>query len=131
MGIITITNPPPPPPPPPPPFIDTSIGISVQIQVLQLIEKYPVATDRDDIKYRLYINDDLITERSWIWGINNVIEERMRVEVSKNISHTLRLELIPNPGYMVQFGLRNFSVEGIPQPDLGGTRTQLSFILNE
>jgi hypothetical protein len=101
------------------------VNLKVQVQLLQPRWSEPFATNN----YRLYVNDDLITERSWIWDFNTVIDEDIWVEVPTHISHIIRLEPIIDHRSIAQFGLRNFRVNNWPKPDWGGAKTQLSFII--
>ena len=81
-------------------------AITVQIHALQ-----PNWIEHEKPKYRLYINDDLITERTWIWDMQTYIEEDLRVEVSQGVNHTIRLDLIKdNPMHLAQFGLQNLRI---------------------
>ena len=99
--------------------------ITVQVHPLQ-----PNWIEHEKPRYRLYINDDLITERTWIWDMQTYIEEDLRVEVDKGINHTIRLELIKDdPMHLSQFGLQNLRINSWPIPDHGGHRSELSFIL--
>ena len=99
--------------------------ITVQVHPLQ-----PRWIYIEQPKYRLYVNDDLITERTWIWDIDTFIEENLQVEVPLGINHTIRLDLIKSdPTHLSQFGLQNLKINGFPKPDHGGHRSELSFIL--
>ena len=100
------------------------VKLKVQVHVLQ-----PGWIEYERNKYRLYINDDLITERTWIWNINTVIEENIFIDVPPHISHIIRIEPILDHQSIAQFGLRNFRVNDWPKPDWGGSKTQLSFII--
>ena len=103
----------------------SEVNLRVQIQCLQ-----PSWIEHERSSYRLYVNDDLLTERTWIWNFNTVIEEELLVNVTTHESHQIRLEtLLDDPRSMTQFGLRNFFVNGWPKPDHGGHRTQLSFMI--
>jgi hypothetical protein len=100
-------------------------AITVQIHALQ-----PNWIEHEKPKYRLYVNDDLITERTWIWDMQTYVEEDIRVEVPPGINHTIRLDLVKdNPMHLAQFGLQNLRINGWPKPDHGGHRSELSFIL--
>lgn len=60
--------------------------------------------------YRLYVDQDLITERTWVWNNNTVILESLIVDVDNNIGHNVKLEpLICAPG-QAQFKLSNFKL---------------------
>ena len=99
--------------------------ITVQVHALQ-----PRWIDHEKPKYRIYIDNDLITERTWIWDQETYIEEKLQVEVAEGINHSIRLELIKyNPMHLSQFGLQNFKINGWPKPDHGGHRSELSFML--
>jgi hypothetical protein len=99
--------------------------ITVQVHALQ-----PRWIDIEKPKYRIYVNDDLITERTWIWDQQTYIEETLWAELASGISHTVRLELIKSkPCNLAQFGLQNLLVNEEPYPDRGGHRSELSFIL--
>ncbi len=99
--------------------------ITVEVHCLQ-----PNWVALENSKYRLYINDELLTERSWIWDMNTVIEEFISVDVPKNLNHVVRIEVIKEKHMnLSQFALRNFKINGWPKPDHGGHRDNLSFIL--
>jgi hypothetical protein len=100
------------------------VNLKVQVQALQ-----PRWIEYETNKYRIYVNDDLITERTWIWNIDTVIEEDIWIDVPTHISHIIRLESILESKSIAQFGLRNFRVNNWPKPDWGGAKTQLSFII--
>jgi hypothetical protein len=81
-------------------------------------------------KYRLYINDELLTERDWIWAQDIYIHENMLVEVPTGLMHTVRVEVIKsNPMYLTQLALRNLKVNGIIHDTSDGHRDNLSFML--
>lgn len=99
--------------------------ITVQVHALQ-----PRWIDHEKPKYRIYVNDDLMTERTWGWDQQTYIEETLWAELASGISHTVRLELIKsNPFDLAQFGLQNLTVNEKHYPDHGGHRSELSFIL--
>ena len=79
--------------------------------------------------YRLYVNDDLVTERTWLWDINTVIEENIHLAVDPGTAVTLRLDPILSPNSVAQFGLRVLKVNGWPRPDFGGESMHLSFAI--
>jgi hypothetical protein len=100
-------------------------NIKIQIHALQ-----PRWIELEQARYRLYVNNDLITERTWTWDIDTVIEENVCVNVAPKVNHSIRLECIKvEKGHLTQLGLRNFSLNGIEFPDHGGHRDELSFIL--
>lgn len=98
--------------------------ITVQVHCLK-----PSWIGYENNNYRLYVNDDLITERTWIWDLNTVIEETIQLDVDSGTAVTLKLEPILIPNSIAQFGLRWLKVNGWPRPDFGGESTQLSFAI--
>jgi hypothetical protein len=46
----------------------------------------------NDIKYRIYVNDELIIERNWIWGNTTFLKENIAVFIDYTTSLTLKLE---------------------------------------
>lgn len=100
-------------------------AITVQVHPLQ-----PNWIGHEQPKYRIYVNDDMITERTWAWDINTYIEENLLVEVDHGVNHTIRVELIKShPMHRAQVGLRNLRINGCPEPDHGDYTSELSFIL--
>lgn len=62
-------------------------------------------------KYRIYFNNDLLTERSWIWEDSNYIQEDIWVYMGKNINYLIELEpVVKNPA-QAKFKITNLSVE--------------------
>ena len=60
--------------------------------------------------YRVYVDGDLITERSFIWsGEDNYIKERAFVNLCSG-RHYLKLDTIDDPGRLLYFG--NIKVDG-------------------
>jgi hypothetical protein len=99
--------------------------ITVEIHCLQ-----PRWVADENSFYRLYLNDDLLTERTWLWNQNTFIVENIIVSLSKNQPCIIRLEIIKNmPGALTKLALRNLIVNGIKQDDYGGEQDQLPFTL--
>jgi hypothetical protein len=102
--------------------------ITVEIHALQ-----PTWISVESPKYRLYVNDDLITERTWLWDTYTYIEEKIIVEVPKGINHTIRVDLIKSdPMHLAQLGLKNLRINNsdYETSDHGGYRSELSFIID-
>jgi flagellar assembly factor FliW len=62
-----------------------------------------------DNKYRIYINNDLITERNWIWGNDIFLCENIWIK-TKNIVNNVRLESVLHIPEQAKFTLKNFKV---------------------
>ena len=103
----------------------SEIRITVQVHALQ-----PRWIDVEKPKYRIYVNDDLFTERTWVWNQQTYIDETLWAELESGISHTVRLELIKSTHLdLAQFVLQNLTVNNEPRFDHDGNRSELSFIL--
>ena len=81
-------------------------------------------------RYRLYVNDDLLTERTWIWGHDTYIIEDIWVSLPLGDN---RVSIVPiiGPANTTRFGLKNFRLNSWPKPDLGGEQTELPFVLEQ
>jgi hypothetical protein len=59
--------------------------------------------------YRLYINNDLLTERSWIYGNHNALHEEIYAKLKINDEYTLRVEpVVKNPA-QARFKINDFT----------------------
>jgi len=80
-------------------------------------------------KYRIYVNDNLLTERRWYWDLNTYLQENIWVRLC-NGHHSIRVEPVQDPvDSSVQFVFRNLTVNNVSVPDWGGERMELSFLL--
>ena len=95
--------------------------VTIQIHVLK-----PSWINREKNRYRLYIDEYLLTERDWIWDMNTYIDEDIWIDSEPGRAHSLRIEPILQSKSVAQFGLRTLRVNGWPKPDLGGELTELS-----
>ena len=64
--------------------------------------------------YRIYINDDLITERSWIWGDEKLIRENIWAELDTSAVHKIELQPILKIVGMARFKIDNLLVDNNP-----------------
>ena len=98
--------------------------ISVEVHATQ-----PNWIEHELSGYRIYVNDDLITERTWVWDINTFIDENIIVDLSPNITHNIRVD----PAYVqrgvAKFSLSNLRVNNMHQVSNIEYGKQLSFII--
>jgi hypothetical protein len=106
-------------------MIETSI--TVEVHALQ-----PRWIDLEKARYRLYVNDDLFTERSWIWNQQTFIKEHISAYLEDGINHTVRLEIVKSdPMSLAQFGLQNLKVNNIePETPDVDYRNEIDFIID-
>jgi hypothetical protein len=114
------------------------VNLSAEVHCLQLhlqpqpmVEwKNPPFWQKKYSRYRIYIDDDLMTERDWAWDQNTYICEHMLAEISPDLTHTVRIDILNfNPGYQIQLGLGNLIVNDILQDNSNEYRNSLSFML--
>lgn len=99
--------------------------INVEVHCLQ-----PRWVDVEKCSYRLYLNDELMTERTWIWDMNTYVDEEMIVEIDKNINHVIKVEVIKStPLALTQLALRNIQIDGVKGNDRDGHKDNVTFIL--
>jgi|FreactcultuFSWF8_1027224.scaffolds.fasta_scaffold02096_2 hypothetical protein len=89
----------------------------------------PTWVNFENNRYRIYVNDDLITERNWSWDLNTYIHEDIWVDVATQTAHIIRLEPVLQEQSSAQFALRNLKVNNRELSDVDGYRIQLSFTL--
>lgn len=103
----------------------SQVNLKVQIHCLQPLW---VATEKNI--YRLYVNNDLLTERSWIWDTNTVINEDIWVNLNSTTTHSIKVEPILNPiRSMAKFTIQNLQVNGNPWYSESEEPLELSFRL--
>jgi hypothetical protein len=60
----------------------------------QVTQFYPDPVVGITPMYRLYVNDDLLTERTWIWNKNTKIKENVLIELEKATRNNITLEAV-------------------------------------
>ena len=61
--------------------------------------------------YRLFINNELLTERTFIWDPNlEYVKEHIIVQADKGTIHTVSVQSVSN---LPCFSLKNVTVEGV------------------
>ena len=86
-----------------------AVNLTVEVHCLK-----PSWVNYENNKYRIYVNDDLLTERNWIWELNTLINENIWVIIPASSTNTVRLEQILQDKSVAQFALRNLQVADIP-----------------
>ena len=98
-------------------------SVTVQVHVLK-----PRWIHYEQNRYRLYVNNYLLTERDWIWNLNTYIEEKFYINAEKGSIIHIRLDPIIIPQISdAEFVLQNLKVNDIYVPTEASL--QLSFII--
>ena len=63
-----------------------------------------------DSKYRIYVNNDLITERSWLWNNDTKLLENIWLNLENNKEYKLRIEPVVTIPEQAKFSIHNFKI---------------------
>ena len=99
-----------------------NIKVNVEIHCLK-----PSWVNYENNRYRLYINNSLLTERTWIWGLNTKINEHIYVNLPRNSENTIRIEPILKNRSVAKFVIRNLSIDDIIINSAESETTELTF----
>jgi hypothetical protein len=70
-----------------------------------------VYSTTEDVSYRIYVDNDLMTERTFKWPHRKYyIEEHLVIKAEKGTTHTIRVESAKESNV---FSLRNIIVDGV------------------
>ena len=73
--------------------------------------------------YRIYVDGDLITERTYLWNNNHeYVREHIIVYLEPG-NHTLKLEKVRSAGSLCDFYLKNFAINNQPAQLINNTFT--------
>jgi hypothetical protein len=97
-------------------------NITIQVHVLK-----PSWVTHEKNRYRLFLDNDLLTERDWIWNINTYIEENIWVKLESGKPYTLKLEPLLQPNSVAKFVLNSLKINGCSEPNQRKESTELSF----
>ena len=86
-----------------------AVNLTVEVHCLK-----PSWVNHENNKYRIYVNDDLLTERTWIWDLTILINEIIWIDIPATSANTVRLEQIIQDKSVAQFALRNIRVIDTP-----------------
>ena len=103
------------------------IKITADIYCNRNFKPLEFATDAQK-SYRVYVDDDLLTERTYIWDNNEVfIQEIVSVGLEPG-PHEFRI--VPAFPYYDVFNFKNFTINGTVSTDVGLFRSKI-FTLND
>jgi hypothetical protein len=88
-----------------------AVNINVSVQCIRPLWVLLLLNDsRVTSTYRLCIDDNLLTERTWAWSDNTFIQENIWIYAEKDSSHILTIEPILKKPSHAMFTLSDFSV---------------------
>lgn len=82
-----------------------------------------------DSRYRVYVNDDLITERSWIWDNNIFLKESVWITSIEGNEHTLKIQPVVYILEQAVFSVYNFVIANVPATSTKINDLQVNFTL--
>lgn len=80
-----------------------------------------------DSRYRLYIDNELITERTWIWNNSTLLQENLWISVDNTSTHTLKLESVTYIPEQADFSLESLTSVDNNLTTISTTPTEISF----
>ena len=84
----------------------SQVNLKVQVHCLR-----PSWVDFENNKYRLYVDNDMITERSWIWNTKTLLDENIWVELELDTEHLIKIVPVLDPiNSFVKFTLKNLRI---------------------
>ena len=90
-----------------------STSITVEVHCQRPIWAMHLPEKRyQDSRYRIYIDNDLITERSWIWDNTIYLKEHLWAKLDPTATHSVRLVPITHIPEQAKFELCQFLVTG-------------------
>ena len=82
------------------------VNLKVQVHCLK-----PSWVEGENNAYRLYLNNDLLTERSWVWNIKTFIDETVWVELNSETDHLIKIVPILYPvNSLAKFAIANLRI---------------------
>ena len=81
-----------------------------------------------DSRYRVYVDDDLITERSWIWD-NIFLKESVWIKSINRCNHILKIEPVVCIPEQAVFTIDNFKISNISATSTKIDDLQVNFTL--
>ena len=81
----------------------------------------------ESARYRVYVDNDLITERNWIWDNNVFLKESIWVEINDDAEHTIKIEPILQNPKQAEFAVSRFTVVDRPFTAKQPNHTEISF----
>lgn len=89
---------------------------------------YPANKEYLTPTYRIYINGDLLTERTWVWENNFIVREEIWIHAIQHRLYTITLESVLNNPAQATFILDNLLLTRLHQQEIVNQNT-LSFAL--
>ena len=89
---------------------DVNLEVEIYCHVAKWTEAENLKSIIPDPIYRVYVDDDLLTERTWIWNNTVFIKENVWARLNVNRTHCFKIEpIIANPA-QARFNLKNFTI---------------------
>ena len=86
------------------------LTIDILCDIPSWIQLHPDIEFRNTF-YRLYLDQDLLTERTWDFGNHVYVREHMWITSTSGQEHTFRLTPIVKSKTQAKFSLRNFMID--------------------
>lgn len=77
--------------------------------------------------YRLYLNNELMIERGWVWEDSSYIQEELSIDIQPGAICTLKLEPVVKNIAQVKFSLKDLTSNDRPIPQQNDL--EISFVI--
>jgi len=107
---------------------DTNITVEVYCFRPPWSQRNPIKMFNDS-RYRIYINQNLITERSWIWDNNIYLLENIWIHADKSTEYIVKLDPVVTVPEQAKFCLENLKSKNLEITSQAVDDLQINFTL--
>lgn len=101
------------------------VNLKVQVHCLK-----PSWVNHEKNRYRLYVDEDMLTERTWSWDKETLIDENIWVELEPNMQHLIKLVPILDPiDSIAKFAIMKLRVNNNLYANTNEEQLELSFTI--
>ena len=107
-----------------------AVNITVEVHCIRPPwgQRNPISKFNDS-RYRIYINQDLITERSWLFYNNTFLKENIWMNTSIETQNILKIEPIVYIPEQAVFKVNNFNIVNFRADSIKINDLQVNFTL--
>lgn len=93
-------------------MLEVNLTFEIHCQRPPWVIKNPLGNFTDS-RYRVYVDDDLITERSWLWDNNIFLKENIWINTSIQTQHILRIKPVVCISEQAMFTVNNLKIVNV------------------
>lgn len=100
----------------------TPVNLKVQVICLS-----PSWINYEKNRYRIYIDDELLAERDWVWSKETIIDEDLWIKAEPASRHIIKLIPVLQSDSVAKFALRKLRIQDVLRSDVQGNDSQITF----